>query len=355
MMSCLKNNAIKPDLKRSCLIIPALILFFIGRPELQAQDIHFSQFYAAPLLINPANTGMSGEDIRIANIYRNQWSNIGVPYETFSTSVDKKTIISGHTFGLGGFILHDQSSALSLSANEFMFSLSYSQIIRNQQFTIGLQPGLVLKSVDLAGITFSSQFNQSGQVFDHTLPSMESGLGDRMKYFDLNAGIIWRTMIRTIMPSAGISISHLNMPLQKFMTSSAGTRLPVRVNFNSEVVVPVSSIIDLKPCVIYSYTRGTNEFLFGSTGAFLVSWSNIPVRKLYAVTMFRINPFRDIDAFILGGGAEFLKFNLGLIYDLNISPLHKATNFNGAFEVSLIYTGKTHVRDKTSQPCYIIN
>ena len=118
MMSCLKNNAIKPDLKRSCLIIPALILFFIGRPELQAQDIHFSQFYAAPLLINPANTGMSGEDIRIANIYRNQWSNIGVPYETFSTSVDKKTIISGHTVGLGGFILHDQSSALSLSANE---------------------------------------------------------------------------------------------------------------------------------------------------------------------------------------------------------------------------------------------
>jgi type IX secretion system PorP/SprF family membrane protein len=355
MIFRLKYDAIKPDLKRSCLIIPAVILLLIRGMHLQAQDIHFSQFYAAPLLANPANTGMSGEDIRIANIYRNQWSNIGVPYETFSTSIDTKLTISGHSFGLGGFILHDQSSSLNLSANQFMVSASYSGIIRNQQFTIGLQPGFVFKTINPAGITFSSQFSQSSQVFDETLPSLENGMGDRLKYFDLNAGIFWRTMIRNIMPSAGISVSHLNMPLQKFLTSSTGSRLPMKLNFNSEVMIPVNVRIDLKPCLVYSYTPGANEFLFGSTGDFSMSGSNIPVKKLYAVTMFRLNPWRNIDAFILGGGAEFLQFNLGLIYDLNISPLHKATNFNGAFEISLIYTGKTHSRDKTSQPCYIIN
>jgi type IX secretion system PorP/SprF family membrane protein len=321
---------------------------------LQAQDIHFSQFYAAPLITNPATTGMSGEGLRIANIYRNQWAKIGIPYETFSTSVDKKLTIAGHSFGLGGFILHDQSSSFNLSANEFMISVSYSRIIRNQQITIGLQPGYVLKSFNLEGMTFSSQFNQASEFFDATLPSLENGLSDRLRYFDLNAGLFWRTMIRNIMPSAGISVSHLNMPLQKFSTSSEGTRLPMRLNVNGEVIVPVNVRIDLKPCLIYSYIPGTNEFLLGTTGDYSLARSNNPVNKIYAVAMFRLNPMRDIDAVILGGGAEFLNFNLGLIYDLNISPLSKVTNFNGAFEVSLIYTGKGHARHYKSQPCYII-
>jgi type IX secretion system PorP/SprF family membrane protein len=354
MLSFFRYDLNKPDIRRTCLIILADIVLFIQGMDLQAQDIHFSQFYAGPLLTNPANTGMSGEDIRIANIYRNQWPKVGVPYETFCTSVDKKLNISGHSFGIGGIILHDQSSSFNLSANEFMLSVSYSKIINNQQFTIGLQSGLVYKSFNITGLTFNSQFNQTSQFFDVTLPTLENGLDDRLKYFDMNAGISWRTLIHNIMPSAGISISHVNTPVEKFSTSSTGIRLPMKLNFNGGVLIPINNRIDLNPGVLYSYTPGAHEFLLGSVGDYAISRFSIPVKKLFVVTMFRLNPMRDIDALIFGGGAEFLKFNMGITYDFNISPLHKATNFNGAFEVSLIYTGKSHSQNNTSQPCYII-
>jgi type IX secretion system PorP/SprF family membrane protein len=353
MSSWLKYN--KPHLKHSCLIILAFIVAFIRQMDLQAQDIHFSQFFAAPLLLNPANTGMSGRDIRVANIYRNQWAKIGIPYETIITSVDKELNIAGHSFGIGGLFLHDQSSSYNLQADEFMLSFSYSTIVNNQQFTFGLQPGFVFKSFDLQGLTFNSQFNQLSQFFDASMPSLETGLDDRLKYLDLNAGIFWRTIIHDIIPSAGISVSHLNMPVQRFETSSTGKRLPLKLNFSGEIIIPVSTKINLKPNVLYSYTPGANEFLLGSVGDYSISWSNIPVTKLYAVMMFRLNPVRNIDAFILGGGAELKQFNLGLTYDFNISPLHQATNFNGAFEVSLVYTGKSRAKNITSQPCYIIN
>jgi type IX secretion system PorP/SprF family membrane protein len=355
MGPCFNNKIKGHDNNRSCLLIMACILILFQWKSLQAQDIHFSQFYAAPLLTNPASTGMSGEGLRVANIYRNQWAKIGIPYETISTSVDRKLTIAGHSFGIGGFVLHDQSSSFNLSANEFMISVSYSKIIKNQQLTIGLQPGYVIKSFNLEGMTFGAQFNQAGEFFDATLPTLEDGLSDKLNYFDLNAGLFWRTMIRNIMPSAGISVSHLNMPLQKFSTSSTGTRLHMKLNANGGVMVPVNDRITLNPSLIYSYTPGTNEFLLGSTGDYSLAWSNTLLQKVYAVAMFRLNPIRDIDALIVGGGAEFLNFNLGLIYDLNISPLSKVTNFNGAFEISLIYTGKSHARSNTSQPCYIIN
>jgi len=355
MQSCPTYKSNKTGYKRSRLLLLIIIVLLSQMAGVQAQDIHFSQFFAAPLLVNPANTGMSGKDIRIANIYRNQWAKVGIPYETFITSVDKNLNISGHSFGIGGLILHDQSSSFNLLADEFMLSFSYSEIINNQQFTFGLQPGFVFKSFNLEGLTFNSQFNQLSQFFDATMPNLENDLDDRLRYLDINAGIFWRTVINKIIPSAGISVSHLNMPVQRFSTSPTGKRLPMKLNFCGEVLIPINTKIDLKPDLLYSYTPGASEFLLGSLGDFYILQSNIPVSKLYAVMMLRLNPVRNIDAFILGGGAELKQFNLGLTYDFNISPLHKVTNFNGAFEVSLIYTGKSRAKNIPGLPCYIIN
>lgn len=353
MSSCLSYY--KSDSK--LLHFAGLIVIILSLQEinLQAQDFHFSQFYAAPLLTNPASTGMSGEDLRAAINYRNQWAKVGVPFETVSASTDKKLIVLNQIFGIGGAAIHDQSSSFNLSANKILISLSFSKIINNQQFTIGLQPGFVSKSFDLNGLTFSSQFDPSGGIFNETLPSLESGLSDKVSYFDLNVGLFWRTLIRYVMPSAGISVSHVNMPVEKFSTSSTGTQLPLRLTFNSEVIIPVNSKIDLTPYLLYSYTPGANEFLVGSAGDYSIKDFNIPVKTIYAVTMVRLNPVRDIDALILGAGAKFLKFDLGFSYDFNISPLHTVTNFNGAFEISLIYTGWKRAQESANLPCYIIN
>jgi type IX secretion system PorP/SprF family membrane protein len=351
----LKDFVIRLDLKYLFLIVPVFVIMLLNESDLRAQDIHFSQFYAAPLMTNPANTGMSGEDMRIAINYRNQWAKVGTPYETFSASLDRKLAILNQSFGIGGVILHDQSSSFNLSANEFLLSLSYSRIINNHQFTIGLQPGFVSKAFNLEGLTFGSQFDPTGQFFNGSLPSLESGLSGQINYLDINAGIFWRTLIRYIMPSAGISVSHVNLPMEKFSTSSSGTRLAAKLTFNGEVIIPVNSRIDLTPLMLYSYTPGTNEFMAGTIGGYSINSFNIPVKKIYALTMIRLNPMRDVDAVIFGGGAKFLKFNLGISYDFNISPLRTVTNFNGGFEISLIYTGSRRAQENPNIPCYIIN
>jgi type IX secretion system PorP/SprF family membrane protein len=330
-----------------------MLLFF--ETGLYGQEIHFSQFYDSPLLTNPANTGMSGDNFRIANIYRNQWPKIGEPFQTICTSVDKSLNLFNQSFGIGGLVLHDQSSAFNLAANEFLLSLSFSRIINNQLITIGLQPGFVFKSYNLQNITFGTQFDQANQLFNSSLPAMENGLSDKLQYFDLNAGISWQMNIRHIIPSAGISVSHLNMPEERFSTSSSGKRLPLKMTFNSEVKVPVTNRINISPLMFYSYTPGANEFLIGSSGDYSLTNNNDQINELYAISMVRINPVRNFDAIIFGGGVRFMKFNLGLTYDFNISPLHQVTNFNGAFEIALIYTGGKRKPQSAYQPCYMIN
>ena len=56
-----------------------------------AQDLHFSQYFNSPLLVNPANTGFNPDyDFRVGGNYRNQWANVGNPYKTMSLWGDAK-------------------------------------------------------------------------------------------------------------------------------------------------------------------------------------------------------------------------------------------------------------------------
>ncbi len=329
-----------------------LIGLLIQLNNLNAQEIHFSQFYSTPIITNPANTGTSDNDFRIANNYRNQWASIGVPFNTLYVSLDKKLSISNQMFGIGGFVIHDQSSVYNLSANEFLFSLSYSKFINNQQFVVGLQPGFVFKSYNSNGLTFGTQFDQVAQIFNTNLPSLENNLTGSTQYFDMNVGALWRAFIKNIMPTVGFSVSHIIRPIETFSTASNGTRLPMKLTFNSQVYIPITSKVDLTPSMLYGNTPGANELLLGAIEGYSFNNFSIPVKKVYAVNMFRLNPMRDIDAFILGGGVKFDKFDIGITYDINISPLNNVSNFNGAFEISLIYTGNGHPK-LVSEPCII--
>ena len=81
------------------------ILFLILAVALngRAQDIHYSQFYMAPLHLNPAMAGVMNCNNRIITNYRNQWATVLTnPYNTFSASYDQKVPVGrSDYFGWG--------------------------------------------------------------------------------------------------------------------------------------------------------------------------------------------------------------------------------------------------------------
>lgn len=317
-----------------------------------SQDIHFSQYYTTPLLTNPANAGLSDNDVQLCTNYRSQWAKIGAPYKTLYTSLDGGAKIFGKQIGIGGSVIHDQSS-FNLTSNEFLLALSYSWFYHNQQISIGIEPGFVTKSYDQSALTFGSQFDLVNQQFNPNLPSLENGLAGSLHYVDLNTGIYWRTLIHNVMPSAGISIRHLLRPVQSFTSSSAGTTLPMKLTLHSQVIIPLFQKFDLTPGLLYGYTPGAHELVAGTTESFKITELSLPVRQVYAVTMFRVNPLRNIDALIFGGGVRFNHLDVAMTYDSNVSGLKTATNFNGAFELSMVFTGGNRNQKLRMEPCKI--
>ncbi|NJO68898.1 MAG: type IX secretion system membrane protein PorP/SprF [Bacteroidetes bacterium] len=68
------------------------------------QDIHFSQFYNVPMVINSASTGIFDGDWQATAGYRNQWRSIAQPYRTLAVSSKDKFYCSIAIILVAGFI-----------------------------------------------------------------------------------------------------------------------------------------------------------------------------------------------------------------------------------------------------------
>ena len=93
--------------------INLMIVFgmLIGSNIFGQQDVHFSQFYASPLTLNPANAGIFDGDLRMTANYRSQWGTVSKAYSTMAASVDMPVLkkLKGGMFGFGINFFKDQA------------------------------------------------------------------------------------------------------------------------------------------------------------------------------------------------------------------------------------------------------
>src|SRR5215217_6936193 len=80
-----------------------------------SQDIHFSQFFEAPLLRNPSLAGIFSGDIRVQAVYRDQWNSVTTAYKTVSMNGEYKMPIGkGNDFITAGLqFLQDRAGTVS--------------------------------------------------------------------------------------------------------------------------------------------------------------------------------------------------------------------------------------------------
>ena len=204
-----------------------LWLVFLGGPAqiLRAQDLHFSQYFNAPLLVNPANTGfLPDADYRLGANYRNQWSTImEVPYQTMSVFGDAQVLrnkIENGWLGLGGAILRDVAGSGSLTSTEVYASIAYHQELGlSSLLTAGFNTGWAQKRIDPSRLKFPDQFD--GKFFDAGVPTSVVLDNTQTSYFDMQAGLNYayfpneRTYV-----NVGFSVQHINHARETIFESS---------------------------------------------------------------------------------------------------------------------------------------
>ncbi|MBN1116460.1 MAG: PorP/SprF family type IX secretion system membrane protein [Bacteroidales bacterium] len=329
-----------------------LILLFCKCAVIFAQDIHFSQIQSTPLVLNPANTGSSLSNVRFTNDYRSQWQRIDYPYNTLMLAIDGSFTLLNRQSGIGAMMVHDQSSGNYLNVDKFFVSLSHSVYYRNHRLILGVQPGFVAKKYSNENLVFGNQFDPTSE--DYSLPFSETGLNEDFRYIDLNAGVLWQSRIKNLKTSAGFSINHLTRPVESFYNENDADPLPLKYTLHGGVFIPLNSRFALNPQGLISYTGGGREFNAGTLLDYYPQTDVSPIQKVFALSAFRINPVKNFDAFIVGAGASVAGFDVCVSYDLNISSLRKVSNFQGGYEISVVYKAGNSKTKSTDEPCFML-
>ena len=323
------------------------ILFFVFNClNVNAQDLHFSQYFNAPLLVNPANTGfITDYDYRIGGNYRNQWANFGNAYKTMSVWADGQLFYNKFEngwIGLGGALLKDEAGGGTLTATRGFVSAAYHQVINdNGLLSIGAGFGLINKRVDVSKLTFNNQWN--GQFFDITLPNNEPFFYTSVYYTDLQVGINYAAFISdNLYLNAGISAFHLNQPSESFFAASsiANTQLNPRLNFFLNAQIKIQNVWIINPNIYVSKMGTATETVIGLNANRNLSGdgSSQLILGLY---------YRNNDAIIPVIGYELNNYKLTFNYDATISSFNTYNATQGAYEISIIKSGIWKGGDKS--------
>ena len=128
------------------------LLMLLAGYSVTAQDPQFSQFYAAPLYLNPAFAGSTNQ-ARVGVNYRNQWPAIDANFTTVSAYFDY--YLEDYKSSVGVILNQDREGLAGLRSFSLGVQYGYElKINENLAFRPGIQVALYNRDINFGKLTF---------------------------------------------------------------------------------------------------------------------------------------------------------------------------------------------------------
>ncbi len=298
------------------------------------QDIHFSQFFEAPLWRNPSLAGIFTGDVRVQAVYRDQWNNITNAYRTGSVNAEYKMPIgkANDFITAGKEILYDRAGTIGWTTTHVLPALSYHKSLSNDQnryLSLGFMGGWVQNRFDPSKMTTNSQY-------DNGNPG-ENLMGTQYSYLDGSVGMSYNSNLNYNPGNnyfIGAAYHHFNKPRNSFYQGSTMTLDPKWV-FSMGLKLGVGDFAYVTIQGDYSHQGSSSETVAGAMyGLKLGEDPNNPNYTIHAGAFLRWN-----DALIPVIKLDYHPFSVAFSYDANISKLKPSSYGRGGFEISISYFG----------------
>ena len=309
------------SIKNSLLL---LALFFAS--TLNAQDPVFSQFYAAPLQLNPAFAGNTYAPFVTIN-YRNQWSGF-VDLNTYITyAASYSQYIEGLNSGIGLMLEADDSGNGIFRTTRVGGFYSYKLMInKDLNLKFGLEAAYVQNRLDWSKLLFGDQIDVTGEIDLISGEAQPENLS--ANYLDLSTGIL----VYNSLFYGGLTVKHLNRPDESILginDNIINSGLPIRFSVHGGAQIDLGGnkrgrATFLSPNILYVKQGDFNQI---NAGAYLSFGS------FFAGGWYR-HTSSNSDAAIGLFGFQKDSFKFGYSFDFTISGLAGLTG--GTHEFSMV-------------------
>ena len=318
-----------------------LLAIAFSATALFGQDPEFTQFYSAPLNLNPALAGTS-QCSRATLNYRNQWNAIGqgfnAGYVSYMASYDH--FAKGIKSGLGMSIMVDNQGAMAdptgtsdglaplITMNYITGTYAYRMYFDNEMtMQIGMQAAYVSPGIDINRLIFEDQLDAlQGYVNSTTSEQLNA---DPTSVINFNAGAV----LYNDNFYGGIAVKNLTEPNPRlsFVENSAEFILKRRITVHGGAIIPLNKRYNqetyLAPEFIFTTQGPAKQLNMG------VYWDN---RTIFAGMWARYT-FSNFDAFVPYVGLKQEAFQVSYSFDFTVSKLQTAQSLVGTHEIAIIF------------------
>lgn len=317
-----------------------LLLAIAGPVYALAQDIHFSQFFEAPLLRNPSLAGIFTGDLRFQAVFRQQWAAVTVPYQTGSFNGEYKMPVGRENdfLTIGGQFVYDKAGSTDFKTIQAMPALNFHKSLsglKNRYLSVGFMGGYVQRSIDPGKITTNSQFDGSG--YNAALSINEPFINYSLGYWDGSAGISFNTgfgneELQTNNLFLAVGFHHFNRPRNSFYRKPEVELQPKWV-FSAGVKFALNETSFFTIQADHNIQGNYRETIGGVLYGFALDGSVEEAQHvLHAGALIRWK-----DAIIPVLKLDYKPFSIALSYDINTSLLKTASQGRGGFELSITH------------------
>lgn len=333
-----------------------LLLFILVSEFAQAQDKHFTQFYAAPLTLNPALTGSMPGRYRVSGIYRDQWRGVlDEPYVTLGAAIDVNFDVEFDSrykdqVAIGLLFVNDKVPGIDFSTNQISLSAAFHKGLdfdKKQFLTLGIQGTMAQRNINYESLTFDDEFNDL-DAFDGI--TAEDLPGNNFGYGDLNVGLNYRYAKKSgLVFNVGAAMHHVLTPEVSFYATSADkdeeplskSSLYSKYSAQLSIQLPLSDQLFLLPRALFALQGPHTEINAGTN--LRIKLNSFNNNALHLGTWVRPVTNNDgntsLDAVVAMVGIELGSVTCGLSYDANLSSYQTYNKGQGAIEFSLTYIG----------------
>lgn len=321
-------------------MIKQTIIYFLGCLMivnlLVAQDEGFSNYRMAALAQNPAEAGRIDNGSQLTVLYRNQWNAAFRGYQSGYFAYEHQLFCPAESyFGLGISAAYERAGTSRFERINGNVSLAYHQKLGYGLFlAAGAEVGLIDYGLNEERLRFDRQFDGVG--FDPDLPNFEDFDNRNTIKVDAAAGLLLYEQNGKW--AIGASINHLLSPFISLLDNE-GFNIPLSATFYGNIAIPLRNSEVSLHAMYRNYGLIDNQQSFIILGVGPV----IPIGKYDNLHLDVSTRIARKDASGVVGDAIIVSANffldgwqLGITYDLNVSPLSSATKTFGALEGSII-------------------
>jgi type IX secretion system PorP/SprF family membrane protein len=321
------------------------------------QDPQYSQYYAAPLYLNPAFAG-SEMVPRVGFNYRNQWPGLEAQFTTFSAYID--TYLPDYNSGIGLLVMSDTEGAAKLQSITIAALYSYELRLGDKSyFRPGFRASYIRRDIGFyENLIFANQINPN-DPFGPIAPGNDlQGLGEPVNMLSLSAGGLFFTDKFWF----GVAADHLNQPNQSFLDGVSP--LPYKLSIHTGYRISLGTggyRSDFTHMYKQRYIVPTLNYKRQGPFEQLDLGAYLYLEPLILGLWYRGLPYRPIeqqsnrDAIVFMAGVNLISgVSIGYSFDYTVSQLGMQSG--GAHEISLSFLlgdkNKSTIRGRdTILPC----